>query len=160
MKPLLTNNFLDYFLKLNLKDKIFLEIGAGGSTVFFSKVFKKIISFEDNKTILDNLNKLKIPNVRMFLFNDKNIEDLIIPYLYEHNLIILIDNNPNKTTRIKVAKLVHKHIKKDAIIILDNGEKNLDAYWFLKSKYFCLDFPGKRYDNTYSLTTMFFNESN
>ena len=43
---------------------------------------------------------------------------------------------------------------------LDNGEKNLDAYWFLKSRYYCLDFPGKRYDNTYSLTTMFFNESN
>ena len=160
MKPLLTNNFLDYFLKLELKDKTLLEIGAGDSTVFFSKVFKKIISFEDNKTILDNLNKLKIPNVHMFLFNDENIEDLIIPYLYEHNLVILIDNNSNKTSRMKIARFVDKHIKKSTIIILDNGETNLDAYLFLKSKYFCLDFPGKRYDNTNSLTTMFFNESN
>ena len=160
MKPLLTNNFLDYFLKLNLKDKTFLEIGAGDSTIFFSKIFKKMASFEDDETIFNNLKKLNMSNVRMFLFNDTNIENLLVPCLYESSLIILIDNNPNKTTRIKVAKLVHKHIKKDAIIILDNGEKNLDAYWFLKSRYYCLDFPGKRYDNTYSLTTMFFNESN
>ena len=51
----------------------------------------------------------------MFLFNDTNIENLIVPCLYESSLIILIDNNPNKTTRIKVAKLVHKHIKKDGL---------------------------------------------
>ena len=59
MKPLLTNNFLDYFLKLNLKDKTFLEIGAGSLQFSFLK-YLKIWHLKDFETIFNNL---KIKNV-------------------------------------------------------------------------------------------------
>ena len=62
-KPLLTDTFLKFFLNLNLKNKTYLEIGSGNSTVFFSKQFKQIISFEDSMVWYDKLDALKIPNV-------------------------------------------------------------------------------------------------
>jgi len=37
--PLLTTTFLKFFLNLNLKDKTYLEIGAGNSTIFFFQSF-------------------------------------------------------------------------------------------------------------------------
>jgi hypothetical protein len=49
-RPLLTNTFLNFFNKLDLSNSTYLEIGSGNSTIYFSKIFKNVISFEDDLT--------------------------------------------------------------------------------------------------------------
>ena len=73
---------------------------------------------------------------------------------------IMIDNNPIRTSRTKFAKFVDEHKTPESIIILDNGEQHLETMTFLKSKYYCIDFPGKRYDDSFSVTSMFFTNDN
>ena len=42
MIPLLTEPFLKHLKKLKTKDKNYLEIGSGNSTIYFSKCFKTV----------------------------------------------------------------------------------------------------------------------
>ena len=150
--PLLPDTFLKFFLSLNLNDKTYLEIGSGNSTVFFSKHFKNIISFEDSMVWFDKLDVLKIPNVNLQFFKSEVVfEDCV-----HCTDFIMIDNNPISTTRTKFAKFIDEHKTPESIIILDNGEKHMEAMTFLKSKYYCLDFPGERYDGSFSVTSIFF----
>tara|TARA_Y100000114_G_scaffold156043_1_gene181818 strand:- start:661 stop:1200 length:540 start_codon:yes stop_codon:yes gene_type:complete len=169
-RPLLTNTFLNFFNKLDLSNSTYLEIGSGNSTIYFSKIFKNIISFEDDLTWFHKLNKLNIPNLKLEFFDTNSVFNTCVPcigrvnpltiHLSKPNLFIMIDNNPIRISRLKFAEFIDKHKKEDSIIILDNGEKNYDAMAFLKSKYYCLDFPGTRYDNTFSVTSVFFNNKN
>ena len=46
LDPLLSKEFIDYFLKLDLKNKNLVEIGIGPSTLFWGKYFKQINGFE------------------------------------------------------------------------------------------------------------------
>tara|TARA_R100000306_G_C4325318_1_gene117339 strand:+ start:163 stop:687 length:525 start_codon:yes stop_codon:yes gene_type:complete len=162
--PLLTNTFLKFFLNLDLKDKTYLEIGAGNSTIFFSKYFKQVISFEDSHVWYDGINRLKIPNVDLHFFRFNTVfgeetKNKLRSYLKEADYII-IDNDPRRTTRTAFAHFIDKHRGPNSIIILDNGEKNIEALTFLKKKYYCLDFPGKRYDESFSVTSIFFTNHN
>ena len=169
-RPLLTNTFLNFFQKLNLSDATYLEIGSGNSTIYFSKIFKNIISFEDDLTWFCKLEKLNISNLELEFFDTNSVFDMCVPctgrlnrlhkHLQKSNLFIMIDNNPIRVPRLRFVEFIDKHKKDDAIVILDNGEKNFDALTFLKSKYYCFDFPGTRYDNTFSVTSVFFNDKN
>jgi hypothetical protein len=170
IKPLLTNTFLKFFTKLDLANETYLEIGSGNSTIFFSKIFKNVISFEDDLTWFNHLEKLNIPNLKLEFFDAGSVLDTCVPctgkinslatHLLKPNLFIMIDNNPIRVSRLKFAEFIDKHKRDDAVIILDNGERNFDALNFLKSKYYSLDFPGVRYDNSFSVTSVFFNEKN
>ena len=44
--PLLTHNFIKYFIKKDLKDKTLLELGSGLSTIFWADYFKEVYSYE------------------------------------------------------------------------------------------------------------------
>jgi hypothetical protein len=162
--PLLTNTFLKFFLNLDLKDKTYLEIGAGDSTIFFSKYFKQVISFEDSHVWYDKIDMLKIPNVDLHFFRFNTVfgeetKNKLRYYLKEADYI-MIDNDPSRTTRTAFAHFIDKHKTPNSIIILDNGEKNIEALTFLKNNYYCLDFPGKRNDESFSVTSIFFTNHN
>jgi hypothetical protein len=162
--PLLTNTFLKFFLNLDLKDKTYLEIGAGDSTIFFSKYFKQVISFEDSHVWYDKIDMLKIPNVDLHFFRFNTVfgeetKNKLRYYLKEADYI-MIDNDPSRTTRTAFAHFIDKYKVPNSIIILDNGEKNIEALTFLKNNYYCLDFPGKRYDESFSVTSIFFTNHN
>ena len=159
IKPLLTKTFLNYFSNLKTKNKIYLEIGSGNSTIYFSKYFKKVISLEDDKIWFDKINSNKPKNVDINFFNKENIGNLLKTELDKKPDYVMIDNNPNYISRFDIAKFIHFNKQNDCIIILDNGTWNLEAYSFLKENYFNLDFTGKRYDNKISVTSIFFNQT-
>ena len=48
-KPDLSSDFLDWIKKNNFIDKTIVEIGSGYSTIFFTKYFNFVYSFEDNE---------------------------------------------------------------------------------------------------------------
>jgi len=157
MKPLLTKPFLDYLTKVKTNNKTLLEIGAGNSTVFFENKFKKVISLEDNQLWYDKIfKKCKKTDLRMF--SKKDIYPILNNCLSMKPDFVLIDPAPTNVPRLDVAEFVHLNKDYNSMIILDNGEKNLEAYSLLKSNYYCLDFVGQRYDKKTSVTSLFFGE--
>jgi len=160
MKPLLTEPFLKYLKKIKTKDKNYLEIGSGDSTIYFSKYFKTVSSLEHDEEWFKKIQDRRIKNINISMFNKNNIGDLLHLELNKKPDFIMIDNHPQIVSRLDVAKYIHQNKKNDCIIFLDNGSWNLDAFSFLKQNYYCLDFIGKRYDDETSVTSIFFTETN
>jgi hypothetical protein len=158
--PLLTFNFLDYFKKCNLKNKICVEIGSGDSTIYWSNYFKKIISYENDLEYFKNSKKKikNISNVELFKF-DKNIfKNLNFKKNIKEADFIIIDNNPNFIKREDFCIFSKENKKKESSIILDNGTWNLNAYHYMYNNFFCRDFPGINKNNEITVTSLFFEE--
>ena len=114
--PLLTNSFLNWFETQNWHSLNLLELGAGGSTIYFSKFFKSVTSYETNpvwyNTLLseipNNVNLVKVDSILKAL-KGKNL----------HNFdVILIDAGEN---RAKIARRIANG-KYKGIIFFDNSE--------------------------------------
>ena len=131
------------------KDKIFLEIGSGGSTCFFHKKVKKMYSIESDETWYNNvknyLDKNQINNVEYKLIKsnleDKNIGgrywtyEMYKDYLDEINKynfkfdIILIDGMARPHCYLKAFNQVSKS---GYVIIHDfYNNSNLSKEWNL-----------------------------
>tara|TARA_B100000287_G_scaffold307995_1_gene291145 strand:+ start:979 stop:1989 length:1011 start_codon:yes stop_codon:yes gene_type:complete len=116
--PLLTTSFLYWFETKNWRSMKLLEFGSGGSTLYFSKFFKSLTSFETNKdwyeeisskapknvkvikvkSIIDSLNKNTIKNINNFdaiLIDAGENRAKITRWLVDNNFegIIFFDNS-------------------------------------------------------------------
>tara|TARA_B100001559_G_scaffold313568_1_gene312782 strand:- start:183 stop:1193 length:1011 start_codon:yes stop_codon:yes gene_type:complete len=116
--PLLTTSFLYWFETKNWSSMKLLEFGSGGSTLYFSKFFKSLTSFETNEdwyqeisskapknaniikveSIIDSLNKKTIKNINTFdaiLIDAGENRAKITRYLVDNNFegIIFFDNS-------------------------------------------------------------------
>jgi len=99
-----------------------LELGSGGSTVFFSRRAKEVVSLEHD---LDWASKVKeaLPtpsNVRMV---NKPVPELLKyveerPDSYYH--VVLVDSGPDYVSRAKFLKASAIKVKKDGWLVLDN----------------------------------------
>ena len=122
--PLLTSSFLSWFETQNWNSLNLLELGAGGSTLYFAKFFESVTSVETNKKWFDEL-LLKIPS-NVNLVKASNILDTLQEnYIGDiHSFdVILIDASEN---RAKLTRwLVNRGYK--GIIFFDNAE------WYRKS---------------------------
>jgi len=154
--PTLTYPFLDYFSNYNLEDKILLEIGSGNSTLFWENKFKKVISYENNILYLNYISsKIKNHSTELFFYdttifkNKKFVEHIKIADY------VVIDNDPKYITRKLFSMFIHKNMKKDATIILDNGTWNIEAYNYLIKHFFVKDFPGLNNSNQLTVTSIF-----
>lgn len=157
---MLTFDFLNYFKKYNLKDKICIEIGSGDSTVYWSNYFKKIVSYENDLNCLNsikektkNILNIEILKLEKNIFNDVNFKK----YINKADVII-IDNNPAFIKRKDFCVFAKENKKEESLIILDNGTWNIDAYDYLISNFFCLDFPGINKENELTVTSLFFEK--
>ena len=122
--PLLTSSFLNWFETQQWNSLSLLELGAGGSTLYFSKFFKSVTSYETSQSWFDKLFLKKASNVNLIKV------DTIFDALQENNKkdihcfdVILIDAGEN---RAKLARwLVNEGYR--GIIFFDNSE------WYRKS---------------------------
>lgn len=117
--PLLTSTFIDWFQTLDWTSKNLLEFGAGSSTIFFSKFFKSVTSYETNQNWFDKLIAQHPSNVTL-LKVDTIIESLnrdSVENLHDFD-VVLIDASENR------AKLTRWLVKKNykGIIFFDNSE--------------------------------------
>lgn len=158
--PLLTYDFLNYFKKYDLKDKICVEIGSGDSTIYWSNYFKKIISYENDINYLNdikektkNILNVDILKLEKNIFNDVNFKKNI-----NESDVIIIDNNPNYIERKDFCIFVNENKNEKSLIILDNGTWNIAAYEYLIKNFFCLDFPGINKENELTVTSLFFKK--
>lgn len=119
-----------------------MEIGIGSSTLFFKDYFQVVYGYENQKDWFDMVqNRL----------DEENVENVILE-LYDQNLfsneefnsristcdVFLIDGNV--IPRHEFVFVIDQNKKDDAIIVLDNGVRNMFAYKFLKDNYYCLEF--------------------
>lgn len=161
--PLLCENFINWLKDQPIDNKIILEIGSGNSTIFFSKIFKKVISYEDYpdwflkiKSIIVNNN---IENIELNKFDEKILENIKFKKDINNTDYLLIDSSfYSKISRLDFAIFLHLNKNENSIIILDNGELNIDAYEFLRKNYYCIDFTCKRGVSTFSQTSVFFKK--
>ena len=119
--PLLTRSFLDWFETQQWDSKSLLELGAGGSTLYFSKFFKSVTSYETDqiwyeKLLLNKPNNVDLVKVDTILdaLNNNDIHD------YD---VILIDAGENRANLSRW--LVNQGYR--GIIFFDNSE------WYRKS---------------------------
>lgn len=147
MKPNLTESFLNYFLKKDLKNKTLLEIGSGNSFLFWKKIFKTVYAYEDSKEYF----------IKGMFQLDKHYENnKFLKKHIEDSDYAIIDNNPNNgITRYDFVCFLLKQINKDIIIILDNSNWHMKAYNLLTSIYFNKDFPGLNKNKELTVTSLF-----
>jgi len=122
------------FLKKYLRnDMVIFEWGCGGSTLFFSKLVAKIVSFESHLKWLElvktELERKNITNVdlkyREGNFDSKNmfIESDFFKYFPEEFFdLILVDGYEKQVhVRPECFYLSEKHIKEGGVIVLDDS---------------------------------------
>tara|TARA_B100000214_G_C23946754_1_gene618366 strand:- start:540 stop:1541 length:1002 start_codon:yes stop_codon:yes gene_type:complete len=117
-KPLLTDSFLNWFETYNWSNKKLLELGSGNSTLYFSKFFESVLSYETNEKwfiklkskIEDNVKLQKVDSIISHLkHNTKNINNFEV---------ILIDAGEN---RAEISEwLIESKFK--GIIFFDNSD--------------------------------------
>ena len=148
INPMIPLEFMEW-VKNNhsiLKDKTFLEIGGGKSTIFFSKYFKKVYTYENKIKYFDlikkDLQNNNIKNVDLIFFNNSKIfQNPQFLKLTESCDYILID--VDDLPRHEFAYFIHHNKKPSSSIILSKGNRNMHSYKFLKDNYYCFDFIGQ-----------------
>ena len=150
--PILTHSFLKWITQQDTKNKVILEFGSGGSTIFFGKIFKHVLSFENNKEWKLKVEKLAPTNVKIFDFNLN-----LFPNILKNVSYILIDSDTNYTLkREDLAKIMIEEYKYKNKIILDNGNWNLICYSYLKKMYKnCQDFEPHNTKGEKTMTSVF-----
>jgi predicted O-methyltransferase YrrM len=109
------------------KDKIMLEWGSGGSTIYFSKRVKKLYSIEHNKEYCNKLNGLTPKNTNLYCIPPNKTIDIIDSDFssYENYItktndfkekfdVILIDGR----ARVECAKQSLKLIKENGVVLI------------------------------------------
>ena len=124
VKPLLTSSFLDWFETQKWNKLKLLELGSGNSTLYFSKFFESITSYETDQSWFDKLIIKKLTNVNLIKVDSiiKNFEDNNLKNLDNFD-VILLDAGEN---RAKLTRWIINHNYK-GIIFFDNSE------WYRKS---------------------------
>jgi len=162
--PKLSPDFLLWIENRNPKDKTILEFGAGYSTIFFSKYFENVCSFESNLEWITKIETLSmhggIDNIKLNLLNHDVIHQNHFIELIKSADYFLVDTAPNSISRYYLTLLIHNHKKENSIIVLDNSEWVPDAYEFLRENYYCIDFPYERENGVKTETSVFFQKRN
>lgn len=154
--PLLTFSFLEWFKKQDTKNLNLVEFGCGNSTIYFSQFFNKVTSYEDDPKYIKRIKNLNIPNVEIHSFDFKTIANPKFKQSIDEAHYILIDNEAKKISREVVAKNLIGVYDYKNIIILDNGDWNTKAYFYLKKKYQnAFDFGWRNIKNDETITTVF-----
>ena len=96
-----------------------LESGCGGSTVFFAKRCKQILSIEhDIKWVLHAMEKLE----RLKIFNFIPTDPETLSHLEGLFDMVLVDGGANWKERQKLLDLLYLRVKKGGWLIIDNYE--------------------------------------
>lgn len=151
----MTDNFLEWMLTQETKQKTLVEIGTGNSLHYWSMFFNRVIGYDNNEEwIAEVRNQTQSkPNVSVKKFDNNIFASEEFKEDISSADYIIIDNDPSYLPRELFAQYIVRNKKKDAVVILDNGITNPLAYMLLFDKFYMVDFP-----NEETVTTVFFKE--
>ena len=112
-----------------------LELGGGGSTVFFSRRAKKVITLEHNPDWVDRIKEaLPTPsNVKIVQDTEEKLLDYVEKRPDGYYDIVLVDSGPNYVSRAKMLKASAIKVKRYGWLIIDNYancDRNFDYTGF------------------------------
>lgn len=158
LKPWMTKEEIDLIKSYLGKDKIFLEWGAGGSTVEFSNYVKEYFSIEHDFDWYNVVFKKAGENVRLFYvppdtpslewpsaFEEGRESDFKRYIKFVNNIVslgkkfnlVLVDGR----ARVDCAIEVLPHLKKDAVVFIHDFER--EYYWKVLKYYEIISFVDK-----------------
>lgn len=151
--PLLTYPFLDYLTTLNLEDRSLTELGSGNSTLFFSKIFNQVTSYETNEKWITQLREKIDKNVKLNLISTEELE---LASFDIHELDIILVDFAGKRTKF-IYNYFSKTTKKAPIIFFDNTDMYRNGVEILKENgYTEIPFYGFKSGQTWiSCTSVF-----
>jgi hypothetical protein len=154
--PMLTNPFIDWIVSWDLSKLSYLEIGSGGSTIYFQKYFENITSIEATDNFYNNLKSLLNKNVDYKNISKLKLEegDFDINNYYD---FCLIDDNLHRHSL--TSHLLKK--SKFAYLIFDSTEQYPNTSEFIRDNGYTtqIDFWGfKNCQNFESCTSVFIND--
>ncbi len=114
--PLLTNSFLHWFETGKWADLKLLELGSGNSTFYFSKFFKSVTSYENNKKWFEAF-QAKVPENVNYIYANQIRSELKNEDLEKYD-VILVDAAEN---RAKIARVISDS-GYSGLIFFDNSE--------------------------------------
>ncbi len=126
-RPLLTNTFLNWFETQSWSNCNLLELGSGGSTLYFSKFFKSITSYENDPKWYEEMLK-KVPS-RVNLIKTDSIYNSLKCAKVEDFDVVLIDVAENRANLSRI--LANKNYK--GIVFHDNAEWYRNSINILRS---------------------------
>jgi len=151
--PWYTYPAIEYLKQMDLKDKTIFEYGAGGSTRFFAKRCRRLVSVEDDKSWYDKVNALLPTNAKCQYIKERLEYVNYLNTVTDKIDIIAIDGK----YRMACAKESVKRIADDGFIILDNSDHNQKTSAFLRSEGLIeVDMSGFTPINGFTCVTSFF----
>lgn len=153
--PILTWPFLDFIGCLDLSDTTLIELGAGGSTLAFAKVFERVVSFENNREFVETL-QTKLPENASVTHFSGDTFDMGAVDVKPDNWV-LVDFSGKRTKFIKDLTTQKPISELPAAIILDNSDWYRNGARLLASSgYAEVPFFGLKSGQTWVSCTSFF----
>lgn len=100
-----------------------LEIGCGGSTVFFSRRAKSVLSLETDRNWFIKLKEQGLENVTLVHGNQESFLWLLETLNDNYFDLVLVDPGPDIQDRSVLAKASLSKIKNGGCLVLDNYNK-------------------------------------
>jgi len=101
-----------------------LEIGSGGSTVFFATRCKSVVSVESDemwrKCVTDELEKRKLNNVQIFFKTDQSAMEEFVRERQEGEFDVVLVDPKSGYDRSRLARLCRPKLKERGLMIIDN----------------------------------------
>lgn len=119
-----------------------LEIGSGGSTVFWAKNCFNVKSFESDPAWYEKVSKKTRwnKNVEVVLANEAKTLKALSNEPDGHYSVILVDSNPKQVNRLSVANAVISKLKVGGYLIIDNYQKfGMENFKYPKSEIYTFD---------------------
>jgi hypothetical protein len=153
--PILTWPFLDFIASLKLSDTTLIELGAGGSTLAFAKLFNRVVSFENSAKFVEVL-KNKLPENASVTHFAGDIFDIGAVDLKPDDWI-LVDFSGKRTRFIKDLTTDRSESELPVVVILDNSDWYRNGAQLLASAgYSEIPFFGLKSGQTWVSCTSFF----
>jgi hypothetical protein len=150
--PWYTYPAIEYIRQLDFSEKDVFEFGCGNSTLFWSKVARKIVSVEHQKEWHDIFIKKVKENVELKLSPDK---ESYIQSILNHGSfdVIIIDG----IYRFQCAQVAISKLKPGGLVILDNSDWYVNVAQLLReANLIQVDMTGLGPINSYAWSTSFF----
>jgi predicted O-methyltransferase YrrM len=111
--------------KLITKEFYALEFGSGGSTMFFSRRAKELLSFETNpnwfQKVRDQLDGKQLFNVESHLVKSfDECRPIIVDHARHLFDVVLVDCEPGEMMRKEPLEFSAQYVRDDGLLILDN----------------------------------------
>lgn len=150
--PWYTYPAIEYIKQLDFSHTEVFEYGSGNSTIFWSKLAKKIISIEHNRQWYETISPKLDSNVELKLIEDEGSYIRAIE-AYGNFDVVIIDG----AYRQECAEVALKKLKPGGIILLDNADWYVETAKLLRdSNLIQVDMTGLGPINAYAWTTSLF----